>query len=135
MLIPWLGSIIWVRLTTWKFPLFQLIAQFPRPPLGLATQFFVMAHLLGDPIDTIKNLLQKLSKCQSRAESWKSREPLVIDDIRLEGEAPGETEVSPIAELLQIHKLNRGYTGGASVSQTHAKRSVAESARNLNRVL
>ena len=40
------GSVIWTRLTTWKFPLLQLIALFPRPPLNLEAEFFVMAHLL-----------------------------------------------------------------------------------------
>ncbi len=70
------SSVSWTRLTTWKFPLLQLLATFPRPPLGLLWQFFVMAHLLGDPIDTIKNLLLKLSKCQSRAERWKETEML-----------------------------------------------------------
>ena len=65
------SSVSWQRLTTWKFPLLQLLATFPRPPLGISSQFFVLAHLLGDPIDTIKNLLLKLSKCQRRAERWK----------------------------------------------------------------
>ncbi|KAF7510902.1 hypothetical protein GJ744_005732 [Endocarpon pusillum] len=80
------GSVIWVRLTTWKFPLFQLIAHFARPPLGYATQAFVIAHLLGDPINTIQNLLHKLSKCQSRAEHLKTIEPLVIHDMRVKDE-------------------------------------------------
>lgn len=62
---------IWTRLTTWKFPLFQLIVSLPRPPLGIGVQLFVINHLLGDPIDTIDNLLLKLSKCQERAQFWK----------------------------------------------------------------
>lgn len=73
------SSVSWTRLTTWKLPLLQLLATFPRPPLGLLSQFFVMAHLLGDPIDTIKNLLFKLSKCQSRAKTWKGRKKLFVE--------------------------------------------------------
>ena len=61
---------MWTRLTTWKLPLVQLIAAFPRPPLSLGVECFVIIHLLGDPIDTIKNLLLKLSNCQSFARDW-----------------------------------------------------------------
>ena len=79
------NSVWWTRLTTWKFPLLQLIAQFLRPPLAVETQLFVMAHLLGDPIDTIKNLLLKLSKCQRRAQEWKEfvRMYVVTDEQQL----------------------------------------------------
>lgn len=62
---------IWTRLTTWKFPLLQLVASFPRPPLSLWVDCFVIIHLLGDPIDTIKNLLVKMSTCQRGAEYWR----------------------------------------------------------------
>ena len=61
---------IWVRLTIWKFPLLQLASVFPRPPLDFAVESFVVAHLLGDPIGTIADLLWKLSICQERAEMW-----------------------------------------------------------------
>ncbi|KAG8525507.1 uncharacterized protein KY384_009151 [Bacidia gigantensis] len=64
------SSDIWVRLTTWKFPLFQLAFIFPRPPLDGATETFVVFHLLGDPIDTIANLFAKLDVCQHWAEIW-----------------------------------------------------------------
>lgn len=66
-------SAIWSRLTTWKFPLLQLVATFPRPPLGFMLEGFVIAHLLGDPIDSLKNLLLKLSNCQNAAGRWKRR--------------------------------------------------------------
>lgn len=52
---------IWTRMTTWKFPLLQLMFLFPRPPLNNWVQAFVIFHLLGDPIDTIQNLIFKLS--------------------------------------------------------------------------
>ena len=68
---PYPASIIWTRLTTWKFPLLQLVALFPRPPLNWKAEFFVMAHLLGDPIDTIKNLLLKLETCQKATDYWR----------------------------------------------------------------
>ena len=62
---------IWNRLTTWKFPLLQLVASFPRPPLSRSVECLVILHLLGDPIDAIENLLAKLSTCQFMADSWK----------------------------------------------------------------
>ena len=62
---------IWTRLTTWKFPLMQLVASFPRPPLSLTVEFFVILHLLGDPINTMESLLLKMSKCQITASYWK----------------------------------------------------------------
>lgn len=65
------GSTIWTRATTWKIPLIQVFALFPRPPLNLATECFVMVHLLGDPIDTVQNLLLKISLCQKGVNKWK----------------------------------------------------------------
>jgi hypothetical protein len=56
---------IWGRLSTWKFPLFQLVASSPRPPLGLRVEGFVIAHLMGDPIGTMKDLIRKISRCQN----------------------------------------------------------------------
>ena len=63
---------IWNRLTTWKFPLLQLIASFPRPPLSFGVECFVILHLLGDPIDTTENLLCKMSTCDLIANHWKT---------------------------------------------------------------
>lgn len=63
---------IWTRLTTWKFPLLQLVASFPRPPLSFWVECFVIVHLLGDPIDTIKSLLAKMSSCQGAAKYWRA---------------------------------------------------------------
>lgn len=63
---------IWTRLTTWKFPLLQLVATFPRPPLDFWVECFVILHLLGDPVDTIKNLLAKISSCQVIAGAWRA---------------------------------------------------------------
>jgi hypothetical protein len=62
---------IWVRLTTWKFPLLQLVASSPRPPPGATVEGFVILHLLGDPIGTIKDLLRAISDCQQRADFWR----------------------------------------------------------------
>lgn len=67
------GSDIWNRLTTWKFPLLQLIASFPRPPLGLNVECFVIFHLLGDPIDSLWHLLLKLRACERRAKFWRAQ--------------------------------------------------------------
>lgn len=74
---------IWIRLSTWKLPVFQLIAFFPRPPLGFWVQYFVIVHLLGDPIDTTRNLLLKLLKCQQIAEYWKTE----CTTLEINGEA------------------------------------------------
>lgn len=76
---------IWTRLTTWKFPLLQLVASFPRPPLSFAVEFFVILHLLGDPIDTMKSLLAKMSGCQRTAEYWKTECKSALETPR-EGE-------------------------------------------------
>lgn len=59
----------------WKFPLLQLVASFPRPPLGRGIEFFVIVHVLGDPINTIQCLLLKLSMCQRSADYWRDYHP------------------------------------------------------------
>ena len=64
------GADIWARLTTWKFPLLQLVAIFSKPPLSSRVGIFVVFHLLGDPVSTIRDLLLKFSTCQRRAEYW-----------------------------------------------------------------
>ncbi|MCJ1439280.1 hypothetical protein MMC27_008672 [Xylographa pallens] len=62
---------IWGRLTTWKFPLLQLVAIFPKPPLSSKVEAFVICRLLGNPVGTLRGLLLKLATCQDRAEFWK----------------------------------------------------------------
>jgi hypothetical protein len=67
---PWTWyhtSDIWARLQTWKFPLFQLALSSPRPPLGPRVDGFVLAHLMGDPIGTIRDLQKKISRCEASA--------------------------------------------------------------------
>ena len=77
---------IWTRLTTWKFPLLQLVASFPRPPLSFWVECFVVLHLLGDPVDTIKNLLTKMSSCQAIAREWRGKCEELLE------KPPGEDE-------------------------------------------
>ena len=72
---------IFARMTSWRFPLFQLVATFPRPPLNLKVNMFVMVHLLGDPIDTIRNLLIKLHECEQRAQFWRQQFELPLRDL------------------------------------------------------
>jgi len=64
---------MWTRVTTWKLPLLQLVASFPRPPLSFKVECLVIFHLLGDPIDTMKNLILKMSTCQRTAKHWKEK--------------------------------------------------------------
>ena len=80
---------IWTRLTAWKFPLFQLVASFPRPPLSRWVDCFVILHLLGDPIDTIKSLLAKMSSCQGMATHWRLKCGELLEK-RAEGDEDGD---------------------------------------------
>ena len=75
------GADIWARLTTWKFPLLQLVAIFPRPPLSFRTEAFVLFHLLGNPVGTIKDLILKFATCQSRAEFWEHHLSRELKDL------------------------------------------------------
>ena len=61
------------RLTTWKVPLVQLVFLFPRPPLDLSSEIFVLVHLVGNPINTIWSLIIKISRCQAAVIEWQSR--------------------------------------------------------------
>lgn len=70
---------VWYRLTTWKFPLFQLISMFPRPPLGFWEEAFTIIHLLGDPIGSSTDLIRKIDSSQSRAQTWK----YTLDDPKI----------------------------------------------------
>ena len=64
---------IYSRLQTWKIPLFQLALSTPRPPLGINIGIFVLVHLMGDPIGTIKDLREKLSRCDKFATHFEDR--------------------------------------------------------------
>ncbi|KAF2635829.1 hypothetical protein P280DRAFT_510845 [Massarina eburnea CBS 473.64] len=59
---------IWTRIVTWKLPLFQLVGQFPRAPLGLSVEIATYLHVMGDPLDSITSMLLTLSMCRSRVE-------------------------------------------------------------------
>lgn len=58
------------RFQLWKAPLIQLIAQMQLPPLGWRSRFFVIMHLIGDPLDTIWSLSHKIFLCDRRVEKW-----------------------------------------------------------------
>jgi hypothetical protein len=60
-----------MRIATWKLPLFQLVSQFPRPPLGPGVETTTLAHLLGDPIDSFMNMFLTLARCDARAKQAK----------------------------------------------------------------
>lgn len=71
--VPYTLSDVHERVLVWKLPLFQLIAQIPRPPLGIAVECFSIIHLLGDPVDSLWSLLHKLMMCQKHAQQWRSQ--------------------------------------------------------------
>ena len=74
------------RLTTWKFPLIQLLATVPRPPFGGWVQALTVLHLASDPISSIEDLLYKLDGCQRRAVFWQK---LIRDrDIKMQNVPP-----------------------------------------------
>ena len=81
------ASDIWFRLTTWKFPLWQLVSNSPRPPLGFWVECFTIFHLLGNPVGSIRDLLRKFHDCQTREKYW---------DRQLKG------KLRPAAQLLSI---------------------------------
>jgi hypothetical protein len=70
---PYNNEAIYSRLQTWKIPLFQLALSTPRPPLGTSIDIFVLVHLMGDPIGTIKDLREKLSRCEKLAAYFEKR--------------------------------------------------------------
>ncbi|KAL8692870.1 MAG: hypothetical protein Q9218_002193 [Villophora microphyllina] len=45
----------------------------------MTVELFVILHLLGDPIDTMKNLLLKMSTCQTTASFWKEECKLLLE--------------------------------------------------------
>jgi hypothetical protein len=61
----------WGRVISWKFALYQLAALFPRPPLRFIVELFVLVHLMGDPITTMRDILVKFESCQQRSLMWK----------------------------------------------------------------
>ena len=52
-----------------------MVASFLRPPLGRGIGFFVIVHVLGNPINTIQCLLLKLAICQRSAAYWRDYHP------------------------------------------------------------
>lgn len=96
---PYPAADIWARLTTWKFPLLQLVAVFPRPPLTFLVEFFVLVHLLGDPISTINNLLLKMASCQARALFWRDN---MASMGHLTGPSPPPTPSSDAPSVSQV---------------------------------
>ncbi|CAI6338279.1 unnamed protein product [Periconia digitata] len=62
---------IWTRIVTWKLPLFQLVGQFPRSPLGFRVETATIFHVLGDPIDSIVSMFVTLAICHTRVEAAK----------------------------------------------------------------
>lgn len=69
---------IWSQLATWKFPLLQLVSSFPRPPLSYMVECFVLVHLMGDPVDTFRHLVSKLSIYNAMAVYWKRQGAMVL---------------------------------------------------------
>ena len=89
---------IFSRMTAWRFPLFQLVATFPRPPLSFNVNLFVILHLLGDPIDTIRNLMIKLTECEHRALYWRQEFELPLRILANDGQDRDWKAVAIITE-------------------------------------
>ena len=119
------GADIWSRVTTWKFPLVQLVAIFPRPPLSTWDEAFVLAHLVGNPIGTLKGLLLKFASCQTRYKFWAKR--FKIDPIPQTGEGNEhqtliiEQRSKALAEIVDSYD-EWGYGEGQAVQNYLEKR-------------
>jgi hypothetical protein len=48
------------RVNTWIVPIFLLLSNVELAPLGLPGIFFILVHTVGDPIDTLWSLMDKL---------------------------------------------------------------------------
>ena len=84
---------------------------FPRPPLSIIVPAFVIIHLLGDPIDTIQNLIFKLSTCESLFRYWQhdhQHEHMKVRRLALVADAYGEwSEDGTIKDfLVRVHHDN-----------------------------
>jgi hypothetical protein len=69
--VPYSDQDILKRLLTWKLPLLNLLSQFGRQPLGVTIAISTIAHLVGDPIDTIASMFFTLHVCWVRVETLK----------------------------------------------------------------
>jgi hypothetical protein len=93
------ASDIWFRLTTWKFPLWQLVANSPRPPLGCSVECFSVMRLLGNPTGSIAGLLRKLHDCQLRADYWRDQ---LNDRLYLTARVLSPTQQASLVKKLAI---------------------------------
>lgn len=93
---------MWSRLTTWKAPLIQLIATFPKPPLGYLVEIFVILHLISDPIGSIEDLLYKLECCQGRMIYWRHQVSLCYGKMGVMGMDEEETGLTDIERNFAI---------------------------------
>ena len=93
------ASDIWFRLTTWKFPLWQLVANSPRPPLGWPVECFSVMRLLGNPTGSIAGLLRKLHDCQLRADYWRDQ---LNDRLYLTARVLSPTQQASLVKKLAI---------------------------------
>ncbi|KAH0562466.1 hypothetical protein GP486_002840 [Trichoglossum hirsutum] len=55
----WPASDTFLRIVLWVFPMAVLVTRFQFAPLGPANMAFVIAHLIGDPIDSMWSLLTR----------------------------------------------------------------------------
>ena len=61
------------------------MAVLPRPPLTFSNEAFVIVHLLGNPIGTLKSLILKVASCQTRAQFWANQFKNGLDDLPRKG--------------------------------------------------
>lgn len=92
---------VWARLVAWKFPLFQLLATFPRPPSTSTMDTLIVLRLLGNPIGTLYNLILKIASCQAHAAYWKKE---FIEPERLYDLVEGATDQEKLKKYTRLWK-------------------------------
>ncbi|KAF3196903.1 hypothetical protein TWF679_003898 [Orbilia oligospora] len=71
------------RVLTWIFPIFFLLFNLKLPAIGWE-KFFAITHAIGDPIDSVWSLLDKIyawEKCHAFAEEFVTEEESIRDEV------------------------------------------------------
>lgn len=139
---PW--SDTFSRLITWVFPSIVLISHFHFAPLGGYNTFAVIAHLLGDPIDSIWAMLTRQEanrRFNRRAKQSKLLRPHSVATIWAAYDELGWQDASSFFfESLRLRETfggrERPSSAGSAGQQSSSSQSPSRSARTpyLNRM-